>query len=97
MNARPRIDLDGVALHDERNADMIVAIFRYRTTEGLLMLIPESADVLVPWNAIEGATLDLVTGAIEVRLSESYVTNENWVRGARVLSGKWLDRYTMQV
>ena len=26
---------------------MVVAIFRYRTAEGLVLLLPESADVLV--------------------------------------------------
>lgn len=95
MNARPRIDLDGVALQDEKNPDMVVAIFRYRTTEGLLMLIPESADVLVPWSAIEAARLDLAGGALEVRFKEGYVGAQNWLRGARVLTGRWMDRYTM--
>lgn len=95
MNARPRIDLDGVPLHDVKNSEMVVAIFRYRTTEGLLLLIPESADVLVPWSAVEGASLDLVTGAVEVRLREDYVRAQNWVRGARVLVGRWMDRFRM--
>ena len=95
MNARPRIDLDGVALQDEKNADMVVAIFRYRTKEGLVLLIPESADVTVPWSAVEEARLDFVSGQVVVRLAESYVRAENWLRGARVLTGRWLDRYTM--
>ena len=95
MNARPRIDLDGVALHDENNADMVVAIFRYRTTDGLVLLIPESADVTVPWTAVESANLDLISGHVRLGLAESYVKAENWLRGARVLTGRWLDRYTM--
>ena len=95
MNARPRIDLDGVALHDERNADMVVAIFRYRTKDGLVLLIPESADVTVPWPAVESANLDLGSGEVTVRFAETYVRTENWLRGARVLTGRWLDRYTL--
>lgn len=95
MTQRPRIDLDGVALNDEKNPDMIVAIFRYRTTDGLLMLIPESADVLVPWAAVESAALDLKDGMLRVALFEDYVRAQNWLRGARRLVGRWLDRYTM--
>ena len=95
MNARPRIDLDGVALHDEKNADMVVAIFRYRTTDGLVLLIPESADVVVPWAEVEAARLDLQTGALSVAFAERYSREQNWLRGARVLVGEWLDRYTM--
>ena len=95
MNTRPRIDLDGVPLSDETNPHMVVAVFRYRTTDGLLLLIPESADVLVPWSAIEDARLDLMNGQISVSLRADYVTAQNWVRGARRLVGRWLDRYTM--
>jgi hypothetical protein len=94
VNARPRIDLDGVPLTDEKNPHMVVAIFRYRTVEGLLLLIPESADVLVPWSAVESSSLDLATGGLVVRLAADYVAKENWLRGARVLTGRWLDRFT---
>jgi hypothetical protein len=89
---RPRIDLDGVTLSDPDNPHMVVAIFRYRTTAGLVLLVPESADVTVPWTAVESATLDLCAGRVEVRLSAAFVANENWLRGARVLSGRWTDR-----
>lgn len=93
LNSRPRIDLDGVALKDEANPHMVVAIFRHRTTEGIVLLIPESADVLVPWLAVEEASLDLATGALRVRLAAGYVEKENWVRGAKTLVGKWMDRF----
>ena len=96
MTARPRIDLDGVDLADLNNADMIVAIFRYRTVEGLLFLIPESADVLVEWRHVEEATLDLKGGQMKIRLAADYVRGQNWLRGATTLVGKWLDRYTMK-
>jgi hypothetical protein len=96
VKERPRIDLDGVALHDQRNADMVVAIFRYRTLEGLLLLIPESADVLVPWAEVESARLDLSDGMISIAIRPEFVAAQNWLRGARVLVGRWLDRYTME-
>lgn len=95
MNMRPRIDLDGVALADETNPHMVVAVFRYRTTEGLQLLIPESADVLVPWSAIEDASLDMKDGHVRVTFAESYVRDQNWLRGARRLAGRWMDRFTM--
>lgn len=95
MNTRPRIDLDGVALADETNPHMVVAVFRYRTTDGLLLLIPESADVLVPWNAVDEAALDMKDGAVRIAFTESYVRSQNWLRGARRLTGRWMDRFTM--
>jgi hypothetical protein len=96
VTARPRIDLEGVALADERTPHMVVAIFRYRTTEGLMLLIPESADVVVPWREVEEATLDLKAGRVTVRLAAGYVASQNWLRGATVLTGRWLDRFTMK-
>jgi hypothetical protein len=95
MQARPRIDLEGVALQDERNPYMVIAVFRYRTTEGLLLLIPESADVLVRWEDVEEANLDLRTGKVRIRLEESFVARENWLRGAVTLVGEWTDRFKM--
>jgi hypothetical protein len=96
MQARPRIDLEGVALSDERNAYMVIAIFRYRTTDGLVLLIPESADVLVRWQDVAEAGLDLKTGRVHVRFAESYVATENWLRGAVTLVGEWTDRFKMR-
>ena len=96
MQARPRIDLEGVALTDERTPYMVVAIFRYRTTEGLVLLIPESADVLVSWQDVEEAALDLKTGHVRVKLAEKFVAQQNWLRGARVLVGEWMDRFKME-
>ena len=91
--SRPRIDLDGVALHADGNPHMVVAIFRYRTTDGLVLLIPESADVVVPWPKVKRASLDLASGDVAVELDEAYVRGENWLRGATKLVGKWMDRY----
>ena len=95
MKERPRIDLDGVSLTDEANPHMILAIFRYRTTEGLILLIPESAEVTVPWTEVEGADLDLQSGFLRIRLKEAYVASQNWLRGARRLTGRWTDRFVM--
>ena len=93
MSQRPRIDLDGVTLHAADNPYMPLAVFRFRTTEGLVLLVPESADVVVPFADVEEAALDLMKGELRIRLSPSYVEKESWVRGARVLVGDWLDRY----
>jgi hypothetical protein len=96
MQARPRIDLEGVALVDERNPYMVVAIFRYRTTDGLVLLIPESADVLVGWGDVVESGLDLRTGRVRIGLRDAYVASQNWLRGAAVLTGEWTDRFKME-
>lgn len=74
---------------------MVVAIFRYRTTEGLVLLVPESADVLVPWAHVKAAAVDLAAGTLRIELEPSYVDRQNWLRGARVLVGSWTDRFVM--
>lgn len=95
MNRRPRIDLDGIPLTDEDNPYMPLAIFRHRTTEGLVLLIPESAEVLVEWAAVQEAAIDLATGAIRISFERDYVQGQNWLRGARTIVGSWLDRYVL--
>lgn len=94
--ARPRVDLEGVALVGERDPHMPLAIFRHRTEQGLVLLIPESADVKVPWGAVEAARLDLKSGELELELAASYAAEQNWLRGARTLRGKWMDRFVMR-
>jgi hypothetical protein len=93
VNQRPRIDLDGVALTDVDNPLMPLAAFRYRTQEGLLFQIPESGELLVKWADIEGAKLDLDSGKIEVVFRPAFVSHQPWLRGARTVTGDWLDRY----
>jgi hypothetical protein len=95
---RPRLDLDGVALVDAASpaASGVVAIFRYRTRDGLVLLVPESADVLVPWEHVEEARVDLASGRLHVRLAASFVARESWVRGARELVGEWTDRVVLE-
>jgi hypothetical protein len=92
---RPRIDLDGVALVDAASPPMVVAIFRYRTRDGLVLLVPESADVLVPWEHVEEASVDLASGQLRVRLRAPFVARETWLRGAHVLVGEWTDRLVL--
>lgn len=93
--SRPRIDLDGVPLYAESNPQMAVAIFRYRTAEGLQLLIPESADVLVPWGDVATADVDLRSGQLTVELAAAYVERNNWLRGAGRLVGRWTDRLVL--
>ena len=93
MTKRPRIDLDGIPLHDETNAYMTVAIFRFRTTEGLVFLIPESAEVLVGFEDVESATVSLADANVRIRFREGFVEKQPWLRGARTLVGEWLDRH----
>jgi predicted RNA methylase len=95
MNPRPRIDLDGVPLVDEARPPMVLAIFRYRTAEGLALLIPESAEVLVPWEHVEAATLDLAAGTVRIAFQAAYVERQSWLRGARAITGTWTDRFVM--
>ncbi len=94
MERRPRIDLDGVPLTDVNEPYMPLVLFRYRTTEGLVLLIPESAEILVGWEKIERATVDLASATIEITFHADFVAGQNWLRGARTVRGEWLDRYT---
>jgi hypothetical protein len=74
---------------------MVVAILRYRTSEGLVLLVPESSDVLVPYAELEDANLDLVAGTVRIAFRASYVERQSWLRGARSLQGTWTDRFVL--
>ena len=95
MATRPRIDLDGVTLRDPGSAGTAIAIFGRRTTDGLRLLIPESATFVVPWTAIREASLDLATGCLRLGFENAYVKANNWLRGAHTLEGQWLDRHVV--
>ena len=95
MARRPRIDLDGVSLADVHNTLMPLVLFRRRTEDGLILQIPESADILVPWAHIEDAKIDLATGRLEVVFSDALVRSQNWLRGAKRVTGEWMDRFRM--
>jgi hypothetical protein len=97
MSRRPRLDLDGVPLTDENDPYMPLCIFRHRSTEGLVLLIPESAEVLVRWGDVDEAAVDLANGSVRVRFKPEYVAGQNWLRGASTIVGQWLDRYVWGV
>ena len=92
MKARPRIDLDGVPLSEKDGDGNVLAIMRYRTTEGLEFLMPESGDFVVPWRFVEEAQVDLAQGRLRIAFSSEWAATENWLRGAHVLVGTWTDR-----
>ena len=96
MMARPRMDLDGVALVAAENPSTALAIFRHRTTDGLVFLMPESADFAVGWEHIDQANVNLMKGRIEVTFSKEYSASHNWLRGHTRLVGQWMDRFTMK-
>jgi hypothetical protein len=93
MGARPRIDLDGIHLVD--SIGNVVCLLRHRTTEGLVLQMPESADLKVSWGDVEEAALDLATGKIRVTFSDALVGRANWLGGEKSLSGRWMDRFTL--
>ena len=95
MDGRPRIDLDGVTLSNPDGPSAAVAIFRYRTVEGLVLSMPESADIVVPWSDIVGADLSLMSGTLTVRFREAFANRANWLGGVRTLEGRWTDRMTI--
>jgi len=74
---------------------MVLAIFRYRTTDGLVLVLPESADLLVSWAHIDETVLDLKGGTLRVRFTADYASRQGWLRGARTLVGTWTDRLVM--
>lgn len=92
MDKRQRIDLDGVTLSNPDGPAAAVALFRYRTVEGLVLSMPESADIVVAWDDVESADLSLVTGKLTVRFTERYAQDANWLGGVRALEGRWTDR-----
>ena len=88
-----RIDLDGVALDDEDGRT--TAIFRFRTTSGLLLSLPESADVMVPFGDLAEASLDLASGKVRVRFTDEAGPRHRWLGRARTLLGTWTDRQVL--
>jgi len=87
---RIRFDLDGIPLDDEEGRT--TAILRFRTTHGLVLSLPESVDVTMPWTDIESARADLVRGRVEIRVSAEAQKRHVWLGAARVLTGPWTDR-----
>lgn len=89
-----RIDLNGVPLDDEDGRT--TAIFRYRTTGGVVLSLPESVDVTLPYPDLAEATLDLMTGLVRVRIADAAAKKYSWLGRARLLVGVWTDRTLLQ-
>ena len=91
---RLRFDLDGIPLDDEEGRT--TAILRFRTTAGLVLALPESVDVTVPWSDLAEAAVDLQRGRITVRFADAARERYRWLGAARVLSGAWTDRTVLE-
>ena len=91
---RMRIDLDGVPLKSEQGR--VICIFRFRTTDGLVLAIPESVDVTVPWAAIKAAHLDLVTGSIKLSFHSNVPERPRWLADVDTVEGEWTDRTILE-
>ena len=87
---RMRIDLDGVPLKSPQGR--VLCMFRVRTTDGIVLAIPESIDVTVPWAAIAEASLDLVSGRIRISFHENAPARPRWLGEVNVVEGEWTDR-----
>jgi hypothetical protein len=87
---RLRIDLDGIPLDDEDGRT--TAILRFRTTQGLVLGLPESVDVTLPWTDVAEASIDLLWGRVRVKLRQGAGTRHPWLGAATVLTGQWTDR-----
>ena len=87
---RLRLDLGGIPLNDEDGRT--TAILRFRTTAGLVLALPESVDVVVPWADLAEARVDLAAGRIIVRFVDGVGARYRWLGAARTLAGVWTDR-----
>jgi hypothetical protein len=88
--ARLRIDLDGIPLDDEDGRT--TAILRFRTTRGLVLALPESVEVTIPWKDLDEARIDLTRARVIVRFVPDAGSRHRWLGTSRVLSGSWTDR-----
>ena len=93
--ARLRIDLDGIPLDDEDGRT--TALLRFRTTRGLVLALPESVEVTIPWKDLEEARIDLVRARVIVRFVTDAGVRHRWLGNSRVLSGAWTDRETLEI
>jgi hypothetical protein len=88
---RFRLDLDGVTLKD--GSGRVVCILRWRTLQGLVLRLPESTDVVVPWRLVAEATLDLAAGTARLRFHPDARKEIPWLSSD--LTGEWTDRQTL--
>ena len=88
--ARFRLDLDGVDLKDGNGR--VVCILRWRTEQGLVLRLPESTDVVVPWALLAAAQLDLAQGTVSLRFVPGARAQLPWLQSWTSLEGEWTDR-----
>jgi hypothetical protein len=89
-----RLDLDGVDLKDGNGR--VVLILRWRTVQGLVVRLPESTDLLVPWRLISDARLDLAEGTMRVRFIPGAKKELSWLGSWEELNGEWTDRKVLE-
>jgi len=87
---RFRLDLDGVDLKDANGR--VVCILRWRTVHGLVLRLPESTDVTVPYRLLSEAALDLVQGTVRLKFHAEARRELPWLQSWTELSGEWTDR-----
>ena len=91
---RMRIDLDGVPLVDANGR--VTCLFRYRTVDGLVLRLPESVDVTVPWEHVEAASLDLSSGQMRLQFRPGAGKVATFLAGIVQLTGEWTDRAVLR-
>ncbi|HME90016.1 MAG TPA: hypothetical protein VKE49_01225 [Myxococcaceae bacterium] len=87
---RFRLDLDGVEMKDGNGR--VVCILRWRTVQGLVLRLPESTDVMVPWRLVSEAALDLASGGVRLRFKPDARRELTWLQSWTELNGEWTDR-----
>ncbi len=91
MNSeRFRLDLDGVEMKDGNGR--VVCILRWRTLKGLVLRLPESVDVVVPFRLLSEAVLDLAGGVVRLRFQPEARKELSWLQSWTELNGEWTDR-----
>lgn len=91
---RFRLDLDGVELTDGNGR--VVCILRWRTSQGLLLRLPESTDQLVPYQLLTEARLDLREGTVMLRFTPDARKELPWLQSWTELTGTWTDRAQLE-
>lgn len=91
---RFRLDLDGVDLKDGNGR--VVCILRWRTLQGLVLRLPESTDVIVPWRLVAEANLDLAEGTVRLRFAPEAERELPWLQSWHRLEGSWTDRRVLE-
>jgi hypothetical protein len=90
VTERFRLDLDGVDLKDPNGR--VVCILRWRTMQGLVLRLPESTDVTVPFRLLAEAQVDLLQGTVHLKFTADARRELPWLQSTTELAGEWTDR-----